>query len=505
MMLSLLLSGCGVKQSAVPADQISTMDTRHWITNSETQDKIQQGLTAYLAMDGAFESIASRLYLIREAKSSLDLQYYIWSDDFIGRLMLHELLLAADRGVKVRILIDDQNGRDLDPHFQAIMQHPNIQIKIYNPYRFRTLRVIDYIFRTQQINRRMHNKLIVADGIVAVTGGRNISSEYFDASDSFQFVDLDVLFMGNVVKDANQMFIQFWNHSLSQPIQHLISSGNAQDLKDFRSQYKNSDKKDIEISQLIEQRHSILGNQLQNSQVNWARTQFLSDVPEKTLGQSKGQQQISTQIMRNLGVPKEELDLVSAYFVPTQQGTQYLAKIAQQGVELRVLTNSFHANDVVLVHAYYQQYRQALLQAGVQLYEFKPYIEREKRTWYEVATGNVIPAKGKNRSSLHAKFVNVDQKTFIGSFNFDPRSLNLNTEVGLLIESDQLQENLSQMLDQSLERIAYELRLDEQGNVEWVEHLDNGQIKTYAHDPHTTKFQRFMMYSIAKLPFEWMM
>lgn len=497
--------GCSSQMNSSQAEKTLNFDFHHWMQDAESKEKLQQGQTAYLAMHDAFRSIAARIYLIRHAEKSLDLQYYIWANDFIGNLMLSELLQAADRGVKVRLLIDDQNGRQLDPQFKALMQHPNIQIRVYNPYQFRTLRVFDYLFRAKQINRRMHNKLIIADGSIAVTGGRNIGGEYFDASQSFQFTDMDVLFTGKVLNTANQSFIDFWNHQLSVPIKQFLNQGQAQDLIDLRTDFKQYAQEHKHTGDRVEQEQQVLAQILQSSQLNWAPAYFLADSPEKTQGQAQGSALIYNQINEKLGDPHDELDLISAYFVPTTEGTKYLTDLAQKNIKVRVLTNAFTANDVALVHAFYQKYRVDLLKNGVKLYEFKPYIQRSDRTWYEVVTGNVIPSKIKSKSSLHAKLINVDDKVFIGSFNFDPRSANLNTEVGLVVQSDQLQHEISNTLDQSLAKIAYELRLDEQGKIVWRDHQQDGSIIEYDVDPNTTKFQRFMMHSVSYLPIEWMM
>ena len=172
---------------------------------------------------------------------------------------------------------------------------------------------------------------------------------------------------------------------------------------------------------------------------------------------------------------------------------------------MRVLTNSFAANDVAVVHAFYQKYRYDLLKNGVQLYEFKPYIARKKRTWYEVMTGNVIPAKGKSASSLHAKFFDIDGIVFIGSFNFDPRSANLNTEVGLVVESNKLQDGISKTLDQYLPQVAYQLKLNANNEIIWLDQQPDGSIREYKTDPDTTRFQRFSIKTVSYLPIEWMM
>lgn len=504
-MLAFSITGCRLPMNQSQQEQQSQVYQDHWITEPQAKNMLTQGLTAYLAMNDAFQSIASRIHLIRKAKYTLDLQYYIWADDFIGNLMLHELLKAADRGVKVRLLIDDQNGTKIDRQLSALLTHPNISIKLYNPYKFRHFRVMDYIFRAQRINHRMHNKLIIADGAIAVTGGRNISSEYFDASESFQFTDMDVLFFGQSVNRANEVFTEFWNFELSYPIEQFISKGSAQDLIDLRKSFEKLEQAEHSTDEKVNLEQKELANELNQNKINWAYADFLADSPKKSLGKAQGNELISHQIHQHLGDPKQEMDLIAAYFVPTQNGTDFISQFPKQNVNVRILTNSFVANDVALVHAFYQKYRVDLLKNGAKLYEFKPYIERKRRTWYEVVTGNIIPKKGKNKSSLHAKFINIDNKVFIGSFNLDPRSFNINTEVGLVLKSDPLQEQISDLLDRTLLTVAYELQLNSQGELIWLDYQADGKVIEHHVDPETTRFQRFMMYSVSYLPLEWMM
>lgn len=504
-MLAFSITGCRLPMNQSQQEQQSQVYQDHWITEPQAKNMLTQGLTAYLAMNDAFQSIASRIHLIRKAKYTLDLQYYIWADDFIGNLMLHELLKAADRGVKVRLLIDDQNGTKIDRQLSALLTHPNISIKLYNPYKFRHFRVMDYIFRAQRINHRMHNKLIIADGAIAVTGGRNISSEYFDASESFQFTDMDVLFFGQSVNRANEVFTEFWNFELSYPIEQFISKGSAQDLIDLRKSFEKLEQAEHSTDEKVNLEQKELANELNQNKINWAYADFLADSPKKSLGKAQGNELISHQIHQHLGDPKQEMDLIAAYFVPTQNGTDFISQFPKQNVNVRILTNSFVANDVALVHAFYQKYRVDLLKNGAKLYEFKPYIERKHRTWYEVVTGNIIPKKGKNKSSLHAKFINIDDKVFIGSFNLDPRSFNINTEVGLVLKSDPLQEQISDLLDRTLLTVAYEVQLNSQGELIWLDYQADGKVIEHHVDPETTRFQRFMMYSVSYLPLEWMM
>lgn len=501
---TLALSGCSLPANQSQKAQTLKVHVEHWLTGSDTQQKLDQGLTAYLPLDDAFMSIAARLHLIHKAKYSIDLQYYIWKDDSIGQMVLAELLKAADRGVKIRLLIDDQNGTQLDETLKQLSAHPNFKIKLFNPYKYRDFRVMDYAFRLKLINHRMHNKLIVADGAVAVTGGRNISREYFDASEEFQFTDMDIFFAGNSVDQANQTFLTFWNDPLSYPVTQLLGEASTADLKIRRQIYSQFETSTDGIHLKIKTAEQQVAQNLKDRPIDWEKAHFLADSPNKIRGEARDHQLISQQMISIMGKPTQHLDLVSAYFVPTYKGTDYLSSLAQQKVKVRILTNSFLANDVALVHAFYQKYRKDLLKNGVELHEFKPYIERERRTWYETMTG-VIPAKGKNASSLHAKFFDVDGKVFIGSFNFDPRSAHLNTEVGLAVESHTLQKQISSALDQYLPQISYQLSLDHQGEIVWSEQKKDGTVVTYKVDPQTTKFQRFIIQTISYLPIEWMM
>ncbi len=476
-----------------------------WLNDQDAVKKIEKGLTAYVALDDAFVSIASRIFLIRNAKRTLDLQYYIWNKDFIGQLMLNELYKAANRGIKIRLLIDDQNGNGLDPILRALSDNPAFEIRLFNPYKFRKLRVLDYLFRAKAINHRMHNKLIIADDCIAVIGGRNISGEYFEAGNEFQFFDLDILFYGTAVTHAVDVFQNFWNFSLSLPIRHFVGATKSHDQSKLKQLFKQFNEIDTPVEKKIYEAQSELDNILKNYSLRWKKAYFVADVPQKILGESRQDELIYHQIAQLMGYPSNHLELVSAYFVPTRSGTAFLSKQSRQGIKIRILTNSFIANDVAIVHAFYSKYRQALLESGVKLYELKSIIPRKKPTWYEKLTGRVIPAKGKSNSSLHAKFFDIEGKVFIGSFNFDPRSAHINTEVGLVVESEELQQNITDDLDKFLPLTCYELSLDEQGNVIWTEYLENGETIKYAHDPKTTKFQRLVMKFMACLPIEWMM
>lgn len=260
------LVGCSLAMNQAPKDKPISVSSAHWLNDENSAaETLAQGQTAFLALDDAFMSIASRIHLIRNAKHNIDLQYYILKDDFIGHMMLQELLKAADRGVKVRLLIDDQNGTQLDDTLKALASHPNFSIKIFNPYKYRNFRVIDYAFRLKQINHRMHNKLIIADGAIAVTGGRNISREYFDASESFQFTDLDILFYGTAVQEANAVFLQFWNDDLSYSVTQLLGSSSTAELAQLQQHYELDAVRKNNVENRIEYAQKVLSAELKQN------------------------------------------------------------------------------------------------------------------------------------------------------------------------------------------------------------------------------------------------
>ena len=476
-----------------------------WQDTQESIDNRAQKLTAYTALDDAFISIAARIYLIRHASQSLHLQYYIWNKDDIGMMILHELLQAADRGVHIQLLIDDQNGNQLDEMLAALAQHDYISIRLFNPYRFRRFRFLDYIFRFKRINHRMHNKLILADQDFAVTGGRNISGEYFDASSKFQFTDMDIFFHGDAIAQADEIFQSFWQSVHATTIEKILPPSEPEALLKLRAYFAELQQQEKPSDDKLALAQQHFASLLQNYQIDWAESQCIADRPEKIDNNQDTNNLLYAKMLAITGSPSQKLDLISAYFIPSKTGAQFLANTAAQGIKTRILTNSFAANDVVIVHAFYRRYRKQLLQNGVALYEFKPEIARHKKTWFEMVTGRMIPSKGRSRSSLHAKLFVVDEQVFIGSFNFDPRSAHLNTEVGLVVHATQLQAFIDRALQQYLPLVAYQLSLDAKGDIVWTEQLPNGQSKTYYTDPGSTFLQRMIMRLLSLLPIEWML
>ncbi len=475
-------------------------------------------LTGYQMLIDPIGAIAARLILIQKAEKSLDLQYYIWHNDKVGALTLEALLHAADRGVRVRLLLDDNNTDDLDASLQALSQHPNIEVRLFNPFVYRNWRALNYVLDLKRNNRRMHNKTFIADSQVALIGGRNISNQYYDAGESFQFSDIDVLMVGKVVPEVAQSFDDYWNYQMAYPATQMIKTSDHQltlaqlrrQLADYRAtipaqNYLDLAKQQIEFNNWLNK----------TPDLDWVTAHLVQDSPEKIDKDSDPKEHLTFQLKRLVGEPQKQLDIISAYFVPADVGTEALIKLKQSGVRVRVLTNSYAANDVGIVHAFYAKRREELLKNGVELYEFLPQLTKVQRRYFRkdrIRTLGGSPTSGSGSkssgigdssdASLHAKMMLFDrQQAFIGSFNFDPRSANLNTEIGVILDSPTLAKQVSKDLDNSILNIAYRVKLDKNGKMIWEEKTANG-IKIHTREPNIKPITKFGLKMIATLPLD---
>lgn len=389
------------------------------------------GKTGVILLTDGLDAYAARAIAAQKAGRSLDLQYYIWHDDLTGHLLAREAHAAAERGVRVRILIDDMNAAGLDPGWLALDAHPRIELRLYNPFRNRQgiARGIELVQRVFSINHRMHNKAWIADGRVAIIGGRNIGEEYFAADPEMNFRDLDLLMFGPAVAQASGIFDEFWNSAAAVPVSALGRETPA-GLRDVIS--------GIDDEALQAQARPYLDRVAASPNVRdylrqqlrpvWTdRLQVVSDPPLKWRDDAREGWIVDT-LLGQLRSARRKALLISPYFVPGDTGTAGLTALAASGVEVGVVTNSLAANDVPAVHAGYAGYRPALLRGGVHLYEIKVRGSRE-------SAGPL----GSSGASLHTKaFVVDDARGFVGSFNLDPRSANLNTEMGVLFDDPDL-------------------------------------------------------------------
>ena len=464
-------------------------------------------LTGYLVLFEPLEALSARLRLIDKAEKTLDLQYYIWDNDKVGALALHALIRAADRGVRVRLLIDDNNAKSTEGIFLALAQHPNIEVKLFNPYRFRKYRALDMILDLKRINRRMHNKSFIADHQVALIGGRNMTNQYYNVSDNYQFSDVDVMLVGSAVKDISHSFDEYWNHEYAYKVQEVVKQSAHRLSYDSLKQQLDEHYKRITVQNYLDltsNSQAIDSLMSRDIPLDWVKAEVVKDSPDKIKSKAKKKEHLNFQLIQQLEQPEKNVDLISAYFVPEKKGAKMLTDLAEDGIKVRVLTNSFKANDVAVVHAFYGKYRQDLLEHGVQLYEFLPALDKNDldRHTEALAKKAKVNLKGLSRSSLHAKLMALDEKqVFIGSFNFDPRSAYLNTEIGVLLNSPPLAQAVHTTMDENLSKYAYKLVLDANKKITWQRQTPQGPV-IYTKEPRMKWWQRAGIKMLSWLPIE---
>lgn len=463
------------------------------------------GQSGVIPLAGGGEAFAARVLLARTAEQSLDVQYYIWQADTTGYLLLDELRAAAERGVRVRLLLDDNGIAGLDAELRALDELPDFEVRLFNPFTLRRPKLLSFAFDFFRLNRRMHNKSFTADGAAAVVGGRNVGDIYFAFGPDEHYIDTDVLAVGPAAADVSAAFDAYWNSASAYPV-GLILPPAPDGLAWLQAAVASARVTDMAAPWLAAIRRSPLIDTLMAGPdaVEWADVTLVVDDPGKGLGrQGTGGlliERLATILTGAATGPKVSVDLISAYFVPGRGGTDLLKGLAAQGVAVRVLTNAQEATDVMTVHGSYAEYRPALLAGGVALGELRadPLIPQQDQTLATFLAGSA--------SSLHSKVFAIDgQRVFIGSFNFDPRSARLNTEMGLLIESPTFAAAVTRAVDQVMERGAYDLRLSSADALEWVTQDEGGAEVVHVTEPNTTWLDRFLVRVIGVLPVEWMM
>ena len=461
------------------------------------------------------DAFAARMLLAAAAERTLDVQSYIWRNDTTGRLVLQALREAADRGVRVRLLLDDNGIAGLDPILAALDVHPKIEVRLFNPFPVRWFKPLGFITDFSRANRRMHNKSFNADAQATIIGGRNIGDEYFDALvEGLVFADLDVLAFGPAAQDIAADFDRYWDSASAYPVAMVIKPG-ASDVSSASEALAPLDRIRADVAADPEKRRylrSVKGSDFATDlragrlDLEWARVQTLSDDPAKGLGPVARSDLMALELGRVLRKPQRDVELVSAYFVPGEEGTAAFAALAREGVRVRILTNALEATDVAAVHSGYARRREPLLAAGVELFEMRRHSATPDDGAEGGAEGGSGPgAFGSSASSLHAKTFSVDrERVFIGSFNFDPRSANLNTELGFVIDSPALASGIEDAFTQLIPEQSYQVKLDAQGRLYWLEPTSNGLVR-HDTEPGASWFKRTGVRLMSLLPIEWLL
>lgn len=457
----------------------------------------------FVLLDSGLDAFVARAVLAEVAEKTLDVQYYLYHSDSVGKLFTYILWDAAERGVRVRLLVDDMGMDDRDGRIIALDSHPNIEIRIFNPFDRSFSRLPQFVTGLGSVTRRMHNKSFTADNVAAILGGRNIGDEYFEASPTLEFADLDVLAIGDVVSEVSTAFDMYWNSPLAYPATTIIDEHLTEDEIEAREQFMLAFVDQHQGSAYLEAlRNSSFARQIRNDIVPfyWGLADVVVDDPEKiTHSRDANELHLASQLAPHFDSLEEELLILSPYFVPGKEGVEYYSQLIEKGVRVRILTNSLSSNDVAIVHAGYSKYRKPLLRAGVDLYEMNKKLTRAQRK--EKRGGS-----GSSKASLHAKTFILDrEKVFIGSLNLDPRSFYENTEIGLVLYQEELAREMAEGFDANIERDTFrlELKVDEDGSEQLLWHgYENGEPVTFNVEPYTGFWRRFGVGFMRLMPIE---
>ncbi len=440
-------------------------------------------------LDSGRDALGIRLGLIDRAERSVDIQSYLIRDDVSGNLVGLRLAAAAERGVRIRLLMDDALTHEIDAGLLSLDDHENIEVRVFNPFPRRRSRLISFIANFNILNRRMHNKSFTVDNHVTIVGGRNLADEYFRSGGATEFIDEDLLAIGAVVDDVSDGFDEYWNSPEAIPVNvfdALVPHGSIQESTEEGRRYVErhgggtffQSVDDTLARDIIEGRLPLVA----------ADAAVVLDYPDKVRLLRPRPASITSIFLRQmLSAATTEVIVISPYFVPEKQGVEFLAGLVSRGVRVIVISNSLASTNHSSVHAVYARYRKPLLKQGVELYELRPHVDS---------------TDAKTTLTLHSKIAAVDRtKLFVGSFNLDPRSLYLNTEMGLVVDSTELAGAMSESILDSLTEIAYKLELSPKGRLQWLLRTGSGD-EVITTEPKTTWWRRFKTRLMSFLPIE---
>jgi cardiolipin synthase C len=450
------------------------------------------GASGFSIISRGRQAFTARVALTDLAQKTLDVQYFLWEADATGRILSEHLLRAADRGVRVRILMDDVNLKARDRSLAAFDAHPNIEIRLFNPFATRSSHLAGFLTDFDRVNHRMHNKLLVMDNALAIVGGRNMSDPYFEVDPKANFRDLDMVVAGPNVRDLSGVFDRFWNGPWSVPIGALRETASSEsDLVYYRrlmAEYmRNKDNYphpvDRDVAAVTAELSTLLRGFI------WAPGRVLYDDPASI--NDVRLRTLSKFIFQRVDSLQSELLIESAYFIPLPRAVDKIRELSERGIHIRVLTNSLASNDVLAAFAGYAEQREGLLKAGVELYELRPEPGPVRKRLFG----------GGSKAGLHTKAIVFDRKdVFVGSFNLDARSAMINTEAGIYVESAVIAAQVAAFMKEGIEPdSAFRVQLDRDGKLYWTAEEDGKPVR-YELDPMSTAGQRMQADLIRLLP-----
>jgi putative cardiolipin synthase len=492
--LVLALTGC----ASVPFDYPRENSYAVTVTNDTSIGRevtewteAHNGLSGFYPLVEGMDAFAARLRLIEAAERTIDLQYFLMKDDTAGRILAAALLDAADRGVRIRFLLDDVFTSVGDAALVRLDQHENIEVRLYNPVARGGIGVVNFVFDFKRANRRMHNKSFTVDNQVTIVGGRNIADEYFEIETDADFIDLDIIGIGRVAADVSDSFDVFWNDRRAVPMaayakaidQEAFTAWRASLAGEVEQAHKSAYARAME-SRLIQ---DLLDNRIA---LYPAAHQVLSDDPDK-LGREIGveQQALVNRIVEEMLEADAEILVITPYLVPLQDGVDFWRGRTDSGLRVLMLTNSLASNNHVAVHSAYSKYRPAMVDAGVDLYEARVDAVTER-------PGEKSPGA----LTLHTKAFLIDRDTlYVGSLNLDPRSIEINVESGVLVYSSEMVSALAAEVLEELDEFAYRIELDENGRVRWHGTIDGIEVIETT-EPQTSAWLRMKAFFLKIVP-----
>lgn len=490
-----LMTGCATVSFDKPKSYSTVIiDTNDTSLSKAAADWVEahDGLSGFYPLIQGMDALGVRLRLAEKAEKSIDLQYFLMKSDTAGAVMANALLKAADRGVRVRFLIDDLFTTVPDRVFLLLNQHDNIEVRIFNPVSRRGLSWLNFVTHFNQANRRMHNKSFTVDNVVSVVGGRNIADEYFQLKTDSVFDDFDVLALGPIAADISTSFDEYWNHSQAVPVEQLADSPKKEDLETVRATI--ADELDNIYATVFEK---ALDSQVLQDLMVGRRTLYaaparvLADSPDK-LGNKvdKAYMRLVRELYDVVIGAEKEVIFISPYYIPGDPGVQLVRDLTAKGVRVVILTNSLASNNHIPVHSAYANYRKDVIRAGAELYETRANAARELQGSKD----------GPETLTMHAKTSFIDRrKMFVGSLNLDPRSIELNAEMGLVIDSAAMVGDLTQILDEQLANLTYRVRLNDNGKLEWHARIDGREV-IETKEPQTSGWMRFKAWFMKIVP-----
>ena len=499
MLVVLLLTGC----ASLPPDVERTPSDALFVSEQTALGSLaldaagpHPGKSGFTLLDAGRAAFLQRAALIEAAERSIDAQYYIWNSDVSGRYLARRLLLAADRGVRVRLLLDDFNTAGRDLVFAALASHPRIEVRIYNPFATRegVGKVLELMEDFDRVNRRMHNKTFVVDGAFGIVGGRNIGDEYFGLHPEVNFLDRDMLAAGPVVREISDNFDRYWNSDAAYPAESLLASkARAQDnralMEAARAAAGDIRGLDCEPVQQADAALETVERWLPGFEWAPAELVYSDPVTEESMADDDRPSRPATRLGELVESSRESVLMESAYFILEDHHLQHLRELTGKGVSVRAITNSLASNDLVPNHAGYARSRPRMLDSGMQLYELRPDAQICARC-AAACDGDV---------SLHAKTMVIDREVlYVGSFNLNLRSIYLNGETVLIVHSPRLAEAVADSIEGSMQPgNAWAVSESQDGGLRWT-----GSDGVYDHEPETGFWQRVESALYSLLPIE---